>query len=622
MDKKKQVIEDVDVEWTSTYSSDSSSDDEELVSTIHRSRFEHEFQHSRRGAGTSNKASERSRLASTSEAEVLSISPIARLAKPPRRLSVKSFLRMSNPRSVLTEKDLSDIRGRYGFPNEVQLRLPFQDERADTVSEGWICIYTIYFECRLRLPLPPLLVQCMHHYQLAIPQLMSNGMRVFLGLIVLADKAGVELSVDDILAIYYPQENSKDHDRYSVYPKRKKQVVGEMKNADRYWQDHYFFMHVNEKSMGGLANAFYPLWGTLRNKELKKPPPKAILFEEKFERLLAQPNREWDEINVPKRFRASSLWKDFVKIPSGIAKRVPSWVDWPFVIRGALRRLFGTSLFIEALSDEEALIIEFSLDTMSVAFPSVKDLLAKKKAKKEAEKAAKAAADAAASIAQGNELPPLPVIESSPEPPAMPVQSPAKKRKADGKPKRKIPAKRKKASKTASPKTNVELGKSEPKLEVNLPPGASLLQDRKLSFQIMRQLLTDVVIETINSGRIPNHVDDLLWDGLKSNLLALGLMYRTTDTVLEQRNQIKELEDENKKLEEKDRARYEILNEYKQGLFVDAEVDEEIELYEEDTLDETGASSSVPAPALTQPGPLDVEPPVHANPLEDRETRQ
>ncbi|GMN55578.1 hypothetical protein TIFTF001_024686 [Ficus carica] len=253
------------------------------------------------------------------------------------------------------DEDLLDIRGRYGFLNKVQLRLPFPDKRADTVSEGWICMYTIYFECGLQLPIPPLLIQSMHHYQLAIPQLMPNGIRVFLGLIVLADEVGVEMSVDDILAIYYPQENSKDHDRYSMYPRRKKQVVGEMNNADKYWQDHYFFMHVNEKSMGGLANAFYPLWGILR-KELKKPLMKALLFEEKLERLLAQPNREWDKINVPKRLKASSLWKDFINIPTGVVKRVPSWVDWSFVIRGASRRLFDTPLFIEPLSDEEALI--------------------------------------------------------------------------------------------------------------------------------------------------------------------------------------------------------------------------------------------------------------------------
>ncbi|GMN69988.1 hypothetical protein TIFTF001_039031 [Ficus carica] len=120
MDKKKQIIKDMDVEWTSTDSSDSSSDDEELTSTIRRSRFEHEFQHSRMGAGTSNEASKRSQPASTSGAE------------------------------------------------------------------------------------------------LVIPQLMPNGMSAFLGLIVLADEESIELTIDDILAIYYPQENSKDHGRYSI----------------------------------------------------------------------------------------------------------------------------------------------------------------------------------------------------------------------------------------------------------------------------------------------------------------------------------------------------------------------------------------------------------------------
>ncbi|GMN46178.1 hypothetical protein TIFTF001_015361 [Ficus carica] len=182
----------------------------------------------------------------------------------------------------------------------------------------------------------------MHHYQLAIPQLMPNGMKVFLGLIVIADEAGVELSVDNVLALYYPQENSKDHGRYSMYPRRKKQVVG---------------------------------------KDLKKPPPKALLFEEKLKRLLAQPNREWDEINIPKRFRASSLWKDFVEIET------------------------GTPLFIEPLFDEEALIVELALDTMNIEFPSLKELLARKKAQKEAAKAA--AAEKTAQAGRASEPPPF-----------------------------------------------------------------------------------------------------------------------------------------------------------------------------------------------------------------------
>lgn len=52
------------------------------------------------------------------------------------------------------------------------------------------------------------------------------------------------------------------------------------------------------------------------------------------------------------------------------------------MIRRALRRLFGTSLFIESLTDEEALIADFPLDMMNVDFPNPKDLLVKKKAQK------------------------------------------------------------------------------------------------------------------------------------------------------------------------------------------------------------------------------------------------
>ncbi|GMN64039.1 hypothetical protein TIFTF001_033117 [Ficus carica] len=40
-------------------------------------------------------------------------------------------------------------------------------------------------------------------------------------------------------------------------------------------------MLVKEKSFRALANAFYPLWGTLR-KEQRKPPPKALLFKAKL----------------------------------------------------------------------------------------------------------------------------------------------------------------------------------------------------------------------------------------------------------------------------------------------------------------------------------------------------
>ncbi|GMN68358.1 hypothetical protein TIFTF001_037434 [Ficus carica] len=383
-------------------------------------------------------------------------------------------------------------------------------------------------------------------------------------------------------------------------------------------------MHVNEKSMGRLANTFYPSWGLLHN-DLKKPPLKALLFEEKLELFLAQPYQEWDEINVLEKLRASSLWKDFVKIETDIIKQVPSWVDWPFVIRGALRRLFGTPL---------------------------------KKAQKEAAKVA--AAEKAAQSKRATEPPSLPVIESSLEPPTMSVQSPAKKRKADEKPKRKVPAKRKKMSKAYTSETDLDLhsSKQEDKnIEADLPPGTSLFQNKSINVGIMRQLLSDVDSDAINEGRIQSHLDEFLWDAdkvVEQKKLVKGLhdkdrergeklldikrrfkdMKSNSNGMIDELHSLKQKANEGvemmkvmldrfnetlakiktleESLKEKEadnsvlvarivdayeratlKAHYDLLKEYKQGLLVDANVEEEIELYK-DFLAEAGGSSFAP----------------------------
>ena len=74
-------------------------------------------------------------------------------------------------------------------------------------------------------------------------------------------------------------------------------------------------------------------------------------------------------------------------------------------------------------------------------------------------------------------------------------------------------------------------------------------------------------------------------------------------------------------------ARYELLKEYKQGLLIDAEVDEEIELFEESAI-EVGDPSSAPITSIEQVNtvalatasdltPLAVEPPISDDPKGD-----
>ncbi|GMN73963.1 hypothetical protein TIFTF001_052290 [Ficus carica] len=105
------------------------------MSAIRSSTEEFDFLQQRKGVESSNEVSERSRPATVSGAGVLYIPPIAQLNRPPQRISMESFLRTANPSPILTEDNLALIKSRYGFPNEVQLCLPFANERADTVSE-------------------------------------------------------------------------------------------------------------------------------------------------------------------------------------------------------------------------------------------------------------------------------------------------------------------------------------------------------------------------------------------------------------------------------------------------------------------------------------------------------
>ena len=198
------------------------------------------------------------------------------------------------------------------------------------------------------------------------------------------------------------------------------------------------------------------------------------------------------------------------------------------MIKGVLRILFGTPLFIEPLSDEEALIAELALDMMKIEFPSTKELLTRKRAKKEAAKAVSAVK--AAQVTQVLEPPPLPYIESSPEPLNVPAQPPAKKWKVDEKSKKKAPAKRKEVAKATVSEIDVEPQQTEQEetnvdVDVDLPLGMSILQNKKLSVGIM-------IPNTVNEGRIQSHLDELMWDGLKVCLLNPWIQIFITDFCL------------------------------------------------------------------------------------------
>ncbi|GMN63756.1 hypothetical protein TIFTF001_032833 [Ficus carica] len=207
---------------------------------------------------------------------------------------------------------------------------------------------------------------------------------------------------------------------------------------------------------------------------------------------------------------------------------------------------------------------------MKIDFPSAKEILVRKRVEKEA-------------VKPSNVL----------------AQPPTKKQKAGEKPAKKALGKRKREQDkaiTLKPIHKLQATEEEKVgVEVNMPPGTSLLYNKKLSVQLIHQLITDADMNTVNNGQIQDHLNEFSWDGLKCILSGMGLIYCSTDKAVEQREQIM-------KLEATDRFE----KEYKQGLFVDVNVVEEIELYEE---------SLVEAEASTSAAGMNVEPPTSVIPL-------
>ncbi|GMN33604.1 hypothetical protein TIFTF001_046728 [Ficus carica] len=70
------------------------------------------------------------------------------------------------------------------------------------------------------------------------------------------------------------------------------------------------------------------------------------------------------------------------------------------------------------------------------------------------------------------------------------------------------------------------------------------------------------------------------------------------------------------------KARYDILKDYKAGLLDEAQIDEEIEMFEEDYPDEVRSLSAAPTSVPAEAENANVEPPVPANPSEDLDARE
>ena len=119
----------------------------------------------------------------------------------------------------LDDETLSRFRDRFQFPERVRVRLPHKEERACHFLLGEVCFYEVAFQCDLRFPVYPFIMELLSHFNIAPRQLMPNSWRIVINYmeIWLAVTEGDMIRVDEFTYLYRLNE-SKEYGYYELVP--------------------------------------------------------------------------------------------------------------------------------------------------------------------------------------------------------------------------------------------------------------------------------------------------------------------------------------------------------------------------------------------------------------------
>ena len=76
---------------------------------------------------------------------------------------------------ALDGETLARFKGRFQFPNKVRVHLPYEEERACHFFPGEVCFYEVAFQCGLRFPVHPFLMELLDHFGIVLEQPMPNS---------------------------------------------------------------------------------------------------------------------------------------------------------------------------------------------------------------------------------------------------------------------------------------------------------------------------------------------------------------------------------------------------------------------------------------------------------------
>ncbi|AEE82355.1 hypothetical protein [Arabidopsis thaliana] len=162
--------------------------------------------------------------------------------------------------SQSTSRRLSLLKGAHGIPGRINLISPEATDSPETPSPGHACAFEIFFsECGLYFPLPDILIDFMHEFGIALPQLCPNVIRTILSLLTLAEEDNFLLSLPDLLQLYAIKKG-RTQGTFFLSPRKGFRVFEDFPEKDEQWRKSFFFFRVNELTFGEKTGLFVSEW--------------------------------------------------------------------------------------------------------------------------------------------------------------------------------------------------------------------------------------------------------------------------------------------------------------------------------------------------------------------------
>ncbi|KAH9647643.1 protein DMR6-LIKE OXYGENASE 2 [Citrus sinensis] len=145
---------------------------------------------------------------------------------------------------MTTVDELTNLRVRYGIPDEVPLRIPGKKDTPSRPSRGYVTLFLDSFKLGLRCLIQPYFARILNGLNLAPGQLNPNGWRVLSSLFILWDRCcQSDPTIDEVKHLYQLKSSPKDADwnYFQSSTKTRKPITDLPTGSSGTWKKKFFF---------------------------------------------------------------------------------------------------------------------------------------------------------------------------------------------------------------------------------------------------------------------------------------------------------------------------------------------------------------------------------------------